>query len=202
MRARARRCPPSSPAAPQPLPSPAAAGGLAPGLASGPDGRVWLTWLEPRRAGGHALRYASLSGTRWTQARSIAEVDSLFVNGADVPGLLPLPDGTLLAHWRWKSAAGPEAYEVRLSRSGAQGSAWSRPMRAHDDASDAEHGFVSLVPADGGAILIWLDGRKGAGLPEGAAETELRSARLTPGGSVVGEQALDARVCDWEPIGP
>ncbi len=189
----------AAPAAPSPLPSPAGAGAVAPGLASGPDGRVWLTWLEPRRTGGHALRYASLRGTRWTQARSIAAGDSFFVNGADVPGLLPLGDGTLVAHWRWRTGADPEAYEVRLSRSGTKGSAWTRPIRVHDDASNAEHGFVSMVPGDDGVVLAWLDGRKGAGMPEGAAETELRSSRLTPGGSVVGEQALDARVCDCCP---
>lgn len=187
--------------------SPAAPGSAEPNLARGPDGRVWLTWIEPdpapRRARGGAPRYrlrcAALSGDGWSPASTIAEGDSLFVNWADLPSLAPLSDGRLVAHWLWRNGSDPYAYEVRLSESRDGGSSWSRPVRAHGDVSSAEHGFVSMVPGEDGVHLVWLDGRKGAGKPEGTAETELRSARLEAAGSVVGEQLLDPRTCDCCP---
>jgi hypothetical protein len=185
--------------APRALPSPAGPGAAEPGLATDPDGRVWLSWLEPGPPGGHRLRCASWSGQRWSAAHTIAEGESLFANSADVPSLLPLPGGRLLAHWLWRIGSDPYAYEVRLSQSDDGGSGWSRAVRAHRDASSAEHGFVSMALAADGVSVAWLDGRKGAGMPEGTAETELRTGQLTARGSVVGEQPIDSRVCDCCP---
>jgi hypothetical protein len=183
----------------RPLPAPPGAGSTAPGLASGPDGRAWLSWIEPRAGGGHRLRCAAWNRTRWSRPNTIAQGDSFFVNWADTPGLLALPDGRLLAHWPWRLGGDPYSYEVRLSQSRDGGVTWSRPVRAHGDASGAEHGFASMARDSGGAVLAWLDGRKGAGKPEGSAETELRAGRLTADGSVAGERVLDPRVCDCCP---
>jgi len=187
----ARRAPPP--------PSPAGPGSMAPALSSGPDGRVRLSWLEPRAGGGHRLRCARWTGTRWSPPITIAEGDSFVANAADTPGLLALPDGRMIAHWRWRIGSDRDGYEVRLSQSVDRGATWSRPVRAHADASVAEHGFVSTVRAADGPFLAWLDGGKGAGKPEGAGETELRAGWLAADGSVAGERPLDARVCDCCP---
>ena len=172
---------------------------MAPALSSGPDGRVRLTWLEARAGGGHRLRCARWTGARWSPPITIAAGDSFVANAADTPGLLALPDGRMIAHWLWRIGPDRDGYEVRLSQTVDRGATWSRPVRAHADASGAEHGFVSTASAAEGPFLAWLDGGKGAGKPEGAGETELRAGSLAEDGSVAGERALDPRACDCCP---
>jgi hypothetical protein len=63
----------------------------------------------------------------------------------------------------------------------------------HRDATDTEHGFVSMAPWDGGALgLLWLDGRDTAR----AGPTALAHTTLTPDGRLGPETIVDARVCD------
>ena len=50
------------------LASPAGPGSAEPNLTVAPDGRVYLTWLEPADSG-HALRFAVHDGTRWSAGR-------------------------------------------------------------------------------------------------------------------------------------
>src|SRR5690606_29085055 len=45
-----------------PLESPAGPGSAEPNLAVGPDGRVYLSWLEPAADSAHELRFAILDG--------------------------------------------------------------------------------------------------------------------------------------------
>src|SRR5262245_50552005 len=75
-----------------------------PNLAAAPDGRVFLTWLEPRDESSRRLRLAARQrGEAWSQPRTIAQGTDFFVNWADVPSLVALDDGTLLAHWLAKN---------------------------------------------------------------------------------------------------
>jgi len=191
----------------RPVASPTPAGSTEPHLAVGPDGVVWMSWLEQRPRGGHALRGARLDGARWTPPFTIAEGDSFFANWADFPTLLPRGGGHLVAHYLWKSGAGTYAYDVRLTRSLDGGRTWSAPAVPHRDGTPTEHGFVSLVPSGdggGGTRAAWLDGRNGvrdsAGhmlpLPEGAAEMTLRTTVLADDGTLSDDRELDGRVCD------
>jgi len=165
---------------------------LAPHLAVA-EGRPLLSWLEPADDGAHAMRVAVRdAGGGWRRAGTVTVSDSLFVNWADVPSVLPLPDGTWLAHWLQKVAAGSYAYHVMMAASPDRGASWGPAFRAHDDRSETEHGFVSLVPWNGGAAGVWLDGR-------GMANDEpmtLRFTTMTLPGAAAPDVPVDPRVCE------
>lgn len=174
------------------LPSPAAPGSAEPNLHVAPDSRVHLSWLEPTDSA-FAFRLATLDGDRWSDARTITRGESLFVNWADFPSVLSLPNGRLLAHWLQKSGAGKYAYDVRVARSIDSGVTWTNGIILHSDRSEAEHGFVALWPeSDSVAGAVWLDGRRSAA-PQ--ATMMLMSANTT-GDSSWSEQTVDNRACD------
>ncbi|HUP01016.1 MAG TPA: sialidase family protein [Gemmatimonadota bacterium] len=203
-------------AAIEPLPSPAAPGSGEPHLfGTGPE--AWLSWIEPageaegesEGEAAHALRFAVWDEAGWSEPRTVAQGGNWFVNWADFPSLVRLPDGGLAAHWL--ARIGPEtyAYEVRIATSEDAGATWSEPIVPHRDGTPTEHGFVSLFPAPGGAGLgaVWLDGRNfaAAGEPEtgegashdaGGAEMTLRYAVIGPDGSLADETLLDGRACE------
>lgn len=177
-----------------PIETPAAPGSVAPNLAAGADGRLYLSWVEPT-AVGHALRAAVWDDGRWSNPGTVATGDDWFVNWADVPSLAALADGTLAAHWLVKSAEATYAYDVHVARSRDGGASWDAPLVLHDDGTPTEHGFVSIVPLPEGAFrLVWLDGRLTGGAPAGPMT--LRSAVLPAEGEPVEESVVDGRVCD------
>jgi hypothetical protein len=192
---------PQSSAQVRELSSPAAAGSLAPSLFAAADGRVYLSWIDRLDAGRHALRFAVKDGDDWSTPLDIAEGSNWFVNWADFPSLISLPDGSLAAHWRVKSGSGTYAYDVQVARSSDGGKTWSEPLVPHRDGTQTEHGFVSLFAAPDSLLeAVWLDGREtrpGAGEHEhdGGAMT-LRYATIGPDGALGKEAMLDARVCD------
>ena len=180
------------------LSSPAGPGSAEPRLVVAPSGRVLLSWLEQRPAGGHRLRMAWLEGKRWSAPFTIAEGDSFFANWADFPSVLALDDRRLVAHWLWKVSGDTYGYHVRTARSADGGRTWSAQATLHMDTSATEHGFVSLVGTGEDAMAIWLDGHnfKGHGEGHGAGpDMTVHAARLTPSG-IVDEHEVDARACD------
>ncbi|MCA1563880.1 MAG: glycoside hydrolase [Acidobacteria bacterium] len=174
-----------------------------PHLSVAADGGMLLSWLE--RGGGATVRFRFTTRQRgaWTTPVTIFEGDSFFVNWADVPSVVALPDGTIAAHWLNVSGPGKYSYDVmtRVSRDG--GRTWSSPIKPHRDRTETEHGFVSMFewPA-GGLGMIWLDGRDAAGHAahgsEMKAEMALRAAAFT-GHQPGPEMVVDARVCDCCP---
>ncbi len=170
---------------------PAGPGSRTPNLAVGLDGELYLSWVEPE-ADGHTLRFATWIDGRWSAPKTVARGNDWFVNWADFPSMAALPDGTLAAHWLAKSGDETYAYDVLVSISDDGGTSWRDPIRPHDDATQTEHGFVSLLPTDGGRFeLVWLDGRN---TPEGPMS--LRYATLDRRGTIDSETVVDARVCD------
>jgi hypothetical protein len=165
---------------------------------------VYLSWIDRTPDNLFTLRFSVREGTGWSKAQTIAEGRNWFVNWADFPSLAALPDGTLAAHWLVKSGAGTYAYDVHVARSPDGGKTWTPPVRPHRDATQTEHGFVSMFPARGGRLLgaIWLDGREmkaddvGGGHGHGHGDMTLRYAALTPDGKPAEEAMLDARVCE------
>jgi len=164
----------------RPIDSPAPDGSAQPNLASDRRGRVWLTWLEPRQAGGgHRFRAAQLIGTRWTEPITIAEDTNFLANWADFPSLFVASDGTLAAHWLERTT-GRDAYFVRIRTSNDAGRTWSSPITPHKDTSATEHGFVSFFDAPGGGVgLVWLDGRDMSGGHAAAGHTGGMTLRST-----------------------
>ena len=183
------------------LPSPAEDGSMAPNLFVAADGRVLMSWIDKLGENRHALRFAVREGERWSAPRLVAEGSDWFVNWADFPSIVALPDGTLAAHWLVKSAAATYAYDVKIAFSSDGGAQWSAPVVPHRDGTPTEHGFVSLFPTrDGRLGAVWLDGREtlpaaGSGEESGGAMT-LRYATIGPGGELGEEALLDARLCD------
>ncbi|HEX4911789.1 MAG TPA: sialidase family protein [Permianibacter sp.] len=178
------------------LPIAAGPGSQYPSLYS--DGkRVWMSWLqletptpEIRRA---SLWFAVLDEQQWSAPQRIAQGDDWFVNWADFPSLVALPDGTLAAHWLRKSAPDSYAYDVQLAFSHDAGKRWSAPITPHDDGTRTEHGFVSLLPEPDNALsLMWLDGRESAGHHE---RMQLRHARFDRHGKKLAEQIVDGDTC-------
>lgn len=168
-----------------------------PHLSPSVDG-VLLSWWAPVE-GGHALRTA-----RWNPESGFGEVgevvrgDGFFVNWADYPSVVEVAPGKWAAHWLQR--VGPEtfAYGVRVAVSQDGGATWSEPWTPHD-ASPTEHGFVSIWPeGDGAWSLVWLDGRKYADGPHGAATQEMtiRARTVAADGTPGPEAVLDHRGCD------
>ncbi len=183
------------------LPSPAAAGSLAPSLFAAADGRIFLSWIDRLGAGRHALLFAVKEGDGWSTPLEIAEGPDWFVNWADFPSLVALPDGSLAAHWLVKSGSGTYAYDVNVARSTDGGKTWSEPLVPHRDGTPTEHGFVSLFAVPDSLLeAVWLDGREtrpGADEHEhGGGAMTLRYAQIGLDGALTKEAMLDARVCD------
>ncbi|HEY6549304.1 MAG TPA: sialidase family protein, partial [Vicinamibacteria bacterium] len=171
------------------IPNPAAPGSGEASLASLPDGRAVLSWIE--RAGEEsAVRMAVRDRSAWGEPRTIARGPDFFVNWADFPTVAALGDGTLFAHWLEKNTPGKYSYVVKLARSRDLGRSWSEPLVPHADTSAVEHGFVSMADDGAGQMaLVWLDGRDPGG-------TALLATRAGAEGPVVTEERVDGRVCD------
>ena len=189
-----------------------------PHLALGRGGRVFLTWIEADGEG-DALRLAIRDGEEWSARGTVYASTRMFVNWADFPSSVEMPDGTIAAHWLEKVAEAPYAYHVMLALSSDDGATWGAPFRAHDDDSPTEHGFASMVPWRDGAALVWLDGRAmasaagvhaagggvsaaggdghagGGNAGERGAMT-LRFRTLSPKGDLGPEMLLDERTCE------
>jgi hypothetical protein len=174
------------------IPNPVPPNSAEPNLAVGPDG-IYLSWLERRGGDRNALRFARWDGAGWSEPGQVMERAGLFVNWADFPSLAVLHDGTLAAHWLEKSGPSPYEYDVRMALSSDGGRSWSDDVVPHHRSGVlAEHGFVSLFPADGGVGVVWLDGRETV---HGHPMT-LRFTSVSPHGETGEEVLLDAHVCD------
>ena len=191
---------------------PAGPGSMAPQLAASPDGRVFLSWLEPGPKGHTRFRLAERSGDAWSVLPDIVEGANLFANWADVPSVFAASDGRLLAHWLEKTGASPYAYGIRVSESGDGGRRWSPPISPHRDTSPVEHGFLSFFDEPGGGVgMIWLDGRQTLSDPAaapaapnhghggGTGATMLRATTVRQGATPGEDVLVDARVCDCCP---
>jgi hypothetical protein len=175
-------------------------GSAQPSLYALADGRVALTWLEPGRGDGHALRLAVRVGGTWGQPMTVTESASLLSNWADFPSFVETADGLWLIHWLEVVEGGDVAYHVRITSSTDEGRSWSAPVTPHRDASPTEHGFVSMVPwGSDAAALVWLDGR--AMVPEADervphGDMSLRFTTVAREGVLGEETMLDARTCE------
>ena len=179
------------------LQSPAGSGSGEPNLATGADGRVYLSWLEDGDDSTHTLRFSVLEKEGWSAARTIARRSDFFVNWADFPSLTPLSATALAAHWLQRSANAKYAYDVRIAQSTDGGQSWSESIVPHRDGTATEHGFVSLFPFQDSLGAVWLDGRNFARAAKGeSANMMLLMTTIAPSGATGVERVLDERVCD------
>lgn len=188
-----------------PMSTPAAPGSGQPQISASGRGLI-LSWVE-RDGDTATLRFSARAQDGWTPARTVASGTNWFVNWADVPSVIQLSGGTLVAHWLEKSGADTYAYDVRLSYSRDEGRTWAPSFTPHHDGTKTEHGFASLLEMPGGGLgVTWLDGRATRtggghdthGEPGGGAMT-LRFAAFDSTFRQIADSLVDSRVCDCCP---
>ena len=178
--------------------APVGIGAREPSLATLPDGRIILSWTEEKGAESE-VRMAILDGSEWSDARTIHKSSKIYINWADFPSVAVLADGGLAAQWLKLNGEGDYQYDVNIAFSKDEGRSWTEPLVPHDDRSQREHGFVSLVPHQfGGLTALWLDGRKYESQTEGDSfenAMQLRSRQINSDRTMKPESLLDARAC-------
>ena len=189
----------------QEIDSPAGAESREPELFTTTDGRVLFSWVEKTGRERYALRFAARDAEGWSEPRTVAEGEHWFINWADFPSVIELADKSLAAHWLVKSGAGTYAYDVHIARSADGGKTWSQPIVPHQDKTETEHGFVSLLPlAEGRLGAVWLDGRNLKDVKDEHEDEHkplpvnmtLRYASIDGSGRLSDETQLDGRVCE------
>jgi hypothetical protein len=181
----------------EPLAVPATGQSAQPNLSVSDNG-VILSWLEHRDATA-TFKFAERTAGKWSDARTVASSDNWFISGADVPTVMRLSDGTLVA--TAYPAVDPliEAYDLQLSYSRDEGKTWSRAIAPHHDKTKTQHGFATLFELPDRALgLVWLDGRDqelNKTDPDGGAMA-LYFASFDRNWKQTAEEAVNARVCE------
>ncbi len=181
----------------QPQP-PAGVGSGMYSLSATADGTAYLSWLEPLAGKSHALKYAVLRDGRWSDALEVARGDNWFVNWADHPSLVALPNGTLAAHWLVNNGTreGSYGYGFRIAISRDRGSSWKEVYAGGTDNAHGYSGFVSLLPAADGFTAIYLGPpQKRTSETEADHTMTLGSVRFALDGSVKADAVADANTC-------
>jgi hypothetical protein len=178
------------------LASPAGPGSAESNLTVGPDGRVYLSWLEQAPDTSTALKFAAFDGTRWSATQTIRSGKDFFVNWADFPSMSVLKSGKLAAHWLQRHGATSYAYDVRIATSADAGKTWSAAAAPHVDRSSTEKGFVVFWPETDGFGAVWLDGRKADKAGKAPIQEMMLMATSKAGVEPATELKLDDRVCD------
>lgn len=183
------------------LENPAAAGSRLPRLRSLPNNDNLLSWVEAR-GDGHVLKFAVLHNGRWLRQGEVAQGANWFVNWSDFPSVVAIDAKFWAAHWLVKQAGGRlHDYDVATSISNDAGATWGTPKFPYRDQTAAEHGFAAIVPVDGAAGIVWLDGREyvkkseRAQYPQKSGNFSLRYTRMQRDGSMEAEQIIDTNTC-------
>lgn len=169
-----------------------------PSLHATDDRRLLMSWTEVS-GNDFSVHIAALENGSWSEPRVVTASPDLFVNWADFPSIAAFADGTLIAHWLQISGSSDYDYDVHIALSPDHGESWSAPIVPHADGTNAQHGFVTLMPLEEDVIAIWLDGRAYSGdLVEGGAiagRMQLRAAVIGSDGAVGADTALDFSTC-------
>src|SRR5690606_13329805 len=80
------------------------------------DESVVLSWLE-HDGPTATLRFSEYRDGTWSEPRTVASGNGWFVSWADVPSVLRMTDGTLVAHWYTNTDPLLEAYDLWLAYS-------------------------------------------------------------------------------------
>lgn len=172
------------------VPNPAPPGSGQSFLVAGPDGKAYLSWIEPAGEGRNRLRFAVRENDDWRLLGTVSEGPNWFVNWADYPTLLPLGKGAFAAHWLEKMSSSKYTYGIKLTQS-ADGSSWKTVFAPEVRHEGQYTGFVSLVALPTGLGAAYL--APSAGL--GEHDKALRFARFAADGVVVSDEVLDPDVC-------
>ena len=137
---------------------PAAPGSSMPQLMTSSRG-VIVSWVElaDEKA---TLKFAERNGGAWSAARTVVSGNDWFLSWADVPAVMRMEDGTLVANFLPATNPQIEAYDLHLTWSKDEGKTWATSFKPHSDGTTTQHGFASMVQMPGGGLgVAWLDGR-------------------------------------------
>jgi len=166
---------------------------------------LYFSWVSTTDSTSY-LNYAILKDTTWTNTQEITNGNDWFVNWADFP-VIAENNGNIITSHLQKSAAGTYTYDVKLNLYNTETEAWKNNFILHDDGTQSEHGFASILPFKENEFFItWLDGRNTI-MPEGeemnpdeghnkGGAMSLRGAFVQNDGTVINDIQLDDRVCD------
>jgi hypothetical protein len=184
----------------QPLTLPAGPNSMEPQFTSSDRG-VLLSWLE-REGRTSTLKFAERTASGWTEPATVASGDDWFLSYADMPSVLRLSNGTLVAQWLKTTEAGIEAYDLLMAHSTDEGKTWTAPVTPHQDGTTTMHGFASMVEMPSGGVgVVWLDGRNSYfdfDDPE-TGTMMLRFAEFDTNWTQLSDQLIDQRVCECCP---
>lgn len=191
----------------QSLENPSTTGSQLPRLFSN-ESELYFSWVT-RKDSMDILNYSVFKDGNWTKATPIIEGNDWFTNWADFPAIAE-QNGHLLTNILQKSATGTYTYDVKLNLYNSEEKKWKKNFILHDDGTQSEHGFVSMLPTDENDFFVtWLDGRETAGKEHGGGQMTLRAAFVDVNGEISGDTLLDDRVCDccqtsaaWTSNGP
>jgi hypothetical protein len=193
---------PAAPAAPafnlalQAAASPAQGTSSQPQLTASDRGVV-LSWME-QKDDVATLKFADLASDAWSPAKTVASDKKWFISDADVPTVMRMTDGTLVAATYPLIDYQLEAYDLRLAYSKDEGKTWSKPIAPHHDKTKTQHGFASLFEMPDKSLgVVWLDGRDmelNKNKDEGAMNVYFAS--FDSSWKQTAESAVNTRVCE------
>jgi hypothetical protein len=161
------------------------------------DRGVVLSWLE-QKDDLATLKFSELTSEAWSPGKTIASNRKWFISDADVPTVMRMSDGTLVASTYPLIDYQLEAYNLAISYSKDEGKTWSRPIAPHHDQTKTQHGFASLFEMPDKSLgLVWLDGRDMD--PSKAKENgamDVYFASFDSSWKQTAESSINARVCE------
>jgi hypothetical protein len=148
------------------------------------------------------VRFAERTAAGWSKTQTVVSGNNWFRSYADMPAVLRLSNGTLVANWLPATDLFIEAYDLYLAYSTDDGTTWSKPFTPHHDGTTTQHGFASIFERpNGGVGLVWLDGRQqelDLDSPKGGAMS-LRFAAFDTEWRQTANMLVDSRVCECCP---
>lgn len=177
-----------------PVPNPAPPGSIQANWAAAADGSAILSWVAPSKSGSYSLQYAIRRGSQWSDVKTIASNRHFFRHPAELPELVSLTDGTLIAHWVENGSAESDAEYIFVATS-RDGAHWTTPLMAHRDKSAVEHGLASIVASGPNqASILWLQALHGEDGPVSLMRTVIGAD-----GKEIREEEIDKDVCSCCP---
>ncbi len=170
-------------------------------LSATPDGRMILSWVEPRGDKEELLQFASWDSGRWSAPQTVIAAKKL----PDKPAVVGLAEGILGAGWILpaEGSADPDAVDIYLARSSDGGHSWSAPEKASRHPKAHPYDLFLSALADGTLSAVWSDGRQIIHHPEVPGKSKeswsgtqmLMATRLDAQGRLRPEIPLDKDMC-------
>jgi len=195
------------------LNSPLPIGSVVPQLSSRTDGRVVLSWLEPRPDKGYRFRAAIGRDLQSEPPVTIDDSPDITMFSANLPGVAELPGGAMMAYWERadpKANDDPYATSIHLARSEDNGKSWAPIPSPHAGGRPGMHSFLSAFTGGSEFGLVWLDAQNQrhihkAGANGSASGDEylgavgLRYASFLSDGRQVADSFIDPITCECCP---